>query len=218
MSSSIGKVNTQLIKLIPFLRSLKYFLPIQYDIHIFLRYDGIPHVERLLFAGIVREATENDLPLLIQCNPKPERFRERFHQGDRCLVAETPPGEIIGYEWFSAPPYHRDQKYHYKISIPQEAFYLYDAFIRPQLRVSGVWLALKAYMGKIMKEEGKSALITYVSHNNALSLRTHFRFGFRVYERVTVVTLGPFSYTHRTPLVHSPELVKELIMNNSSSP
>jgi len=214
MSSSIGKVNTQLIKLVPFLRSLKYFLPIQYDIHIFLRYDGIPHVERLLFAGIVREATENDLPLLIQCNPKPERFQERFRHGDRCLVAETPPGEIIGYEWFSAPPYHRDQKYHYKIPIPPEAYYLYDAFILPQLRVSGVWLALKSYMGKIMKEEGKSALITYVSYNNTLSLRTHFRFGFQVYERVSVITLGPFSYTQRTPLIHTNELVKELIMNN----
>ncbi len=214
MSSSLGTFNSRLLKYIPFLQSIKFFLPVRYDIHFFLRYQGIPYVDRLLFTGIVREATEQDLPALVKCNPKPERFRERFSAGDRCLIAEVPPGIIIGYEWFSAPPYHMEQKYHYKIRIPENAFYLYDAFILPEHRVSGVWLALKSNIGRIMEQEGKQELITYISHNNTVSLRTHIRFGFRIYERVSVITLGPLSYTHRVPLTHSRELVKELIMNN----
>ncbi len=210
MNPSLGSINSRLIQLKPLLRSLKYILPLKFDVHIYLRYDGIPKLSRIPFTGEFHEATPEDLPRLVQCNPKPHRFKERFEHHDRCFVAETPSGEIVGYEWLSEPPHHFEQKYHYRITIPEEAFYLYDAFILPEYRISGVWLGLKAAIGEVMQSEGKQALITYVSHDNHLSFRTHFRFGFRIYERVSVLTIGPFGFTRHVPLEHTQDLVKWL--------
>ena len=210
MSRSLGFTNAFLVRLKPVLRHTKDWLPVRYNIHIFLKYEGIPQVRRNPFPGLVREASIEDVSALAQCRNKPERFRERFLQKERCLVAQLENGRIVGYEWFSEPPVHFEHKYRYKIFIPEDAFYLYDAYIIPEFRVKGVWLALKAGLIPIMEAEGKHQLITYISHYNHLSLRTHFRFGFQVYERVSVVRIGNWSFTHRVAIEHTPELVREL--------
>ncbi len=215
MNPSLGSFNTRLIQLKPLLSSLKYIIPIKFDVHFFLRYKGYPQVTRIPFNGSFHEASPGDLPRLVQCNPKRHRFEERFRNQDRCFIAETPSGSIVGYEWLSTPPFHYEQKYHYRITIPEGSFYLYDAFILPEYRISGVWLGLKAAIGEAMQKEGKHTLITYVSHNNHLSFRTHFRFGFRIYECVSVLTLGSMGFTWRIPLEHSTELVKWLSFPHS---
>ena len=210
MHSSLGRINSRLIQLKPLLRSLKYILPIKYDVHIFLRYEGIPQPSRIPFPGTFHEATPDDLPRLVECNPKPHRFAERFQHRDRCFVAESKTGQIVGYEWLSEPPYHFEQKYHYRIPIPDNTFYLYDAYILPEYRISGIWLGLKAKIGEVMQSEGKQALITYISHDNHLSFRTHFRFGFQIFERVSVLSIGPLGFTRRQPMAHTQQLVQWL--------
>ena len=145
----------------------------------FLRLDGLPNVPTSMLRGSaeVRFATEADLPMLIKLQQKEETFRERFAEGDRCVVAIA-DGRIIGYEWFSERTIHYESSWGYSIQIPGGFVYAYDAFIDPDHRNTGLWLRFKAYLGDWMIERNKRGVLTFVDYGNWASMRTHLRFGF----------------------------------------
>lgn len=145
----------------------------------FLRLDGLPNVPTSMLRGSaeVRFATEADLPRLIELQHKEAAFRERFAEGDRCVVAIA-DGHIVGYEWFSERAIHYESSWGYSIQIPGGFVYAYDAFIDHKHRNTGLWLRFKAYLSDWMVERNKRGVLTFVDYGNWASMRTHLRFGF----------------------------------------
>ena len=159
--------------------------PVQLGILCFLQLEGVPEVRHswLRGPGVVRAGSPADLDALANCRGTRALYEGRFAAGDRCVVAVL-EGRIVGYEWFSEGPVHREGSHGYLIEIPRGAVYAYDAYIEPGLRNSGVWLRFKAYEGALMQEIGKSRLLTFVDYGNWPSLNAHMRFGFKPQKRV----------------------------------
>lgn len=145
----------------------------------FLRLDGPPNVPASMLRGSadVRFAQDDDLDGLVALQDKREIFEGRMRDGDRCVVAIA-GGRIIGYEWFSDRPIHRETSWGYSICIPGGFVYAYDAYIDPEYRNTGLWLRFKAYLSEWMVECDKRGVLTFVDYGNWASLRTHLRFGF----------------------------------------
>jgi GNAT superfamily N-acetyltransferase len=154
----------------------------------FLQLNGLPTVPPAMLRGQadVRLATPADLPGLVRLQNKTDMFRERFAQGDRCVVAMI-DDQLVGYEWFSENPFHHEAAWGYRITIPGGFVYAYDAYIEPAHRNTGVWLRFKAYLAEWMAARGKQGVLTFVDYGNWPSLRTHLRFGFRPTESVVAL-------------------------------
>ena len=146
----------------------------------FLQLNGLPQVPTSMLRGHaeVRFAAPADLDALACLQDKRALFRQRFAQGDRCVVAIA-DGRVIGYEWFSESASHHETGWGYRITIPGGYVYAYDAFIDPAYRNTGVWLRFKAHLAEWMAARGKRGVLTFVDYGNWPSLRTHLRFGFQ---------------------------------------
>jgi len=186
----------------------------------FLRLDGVPTVPRAMLRGHarVRFATANDLAALAALQDKTRLFRARLAEGDRCIVALV-DGRVVGYEWFSDNPVHRETAWGYPITIPGGYIYAYDAYIDPAYRNTGIWLRFKSHLAEWMTGCGKRGVLTFVDYGNWPSLRTHLRFGFeptenvlalrviglRLFRRMRAVSAAAWSYLawlamHSSPL------------------
>lgn len=167
------------------------FKPLDINCLYFLEYPGIPPCASIFnrASSKIRSATLGDLPGIIKCQNTPRAFLRRFQSKDHCVVAVA-NGEIVGYEWFCDKTSHLEERYSYKIDIPQDAVYAYDAFILPEHRLSGIWLRFKTvYLRELMQSIHKRQIITMVDGGNRLSMSTHLRFGFKVVRKVMVLKL-----------------------------
>jgi len=156
----------------------------------FLELNGIPKVPASMLRGHVdvRFATPDDVDALAHLQNKTSLFRQRFDDGDRCVIALV-DGRIVGYEWFSENSPHHETGWGYDITIPGDYVYAYDAFIDPAFRNTGVWLRFKAHLAEWMAARGKSGVLTFVEYGNWPSLRTHLRFGFTPTECVLALRI-----------------------------
>ncbi len=150
-----------------------------------LQFVGIPGAQRGRGPGAVRRGGPSDILQMerLEGSGKEEIFRERFRRGDHCSVA-VHREKVIGYEWYTFDSCHREQRYLFPVSIPEDAVFAYDAFIQPEYRVSGIWIKFKAHLGDRMREMGRSRIITLIDCDNKLSVNTHLRFGFKIFRRV----------------------------------
>lgn len=167
------------------------FKPIDINCLHFLEYTGVPDLGVALPRTDceIRSATLKDLPGITACQRTPETFLKRFESKDRCAVAVI-GGRIVGYEWFCDKPSHMEERYAYKVEIPPQAIYTYDAFILPEHRLSGIWVKFKnAYLRELMEKLGKRKIITMIDRGNHLSMNTHLRFGFQPVRVVFVFKL-----------------------------
>jgi GNAT superfamily N-acetyltransferase len=157
----------------------------------FLQLNSVPSVPPSMLRGHadVRFATADDLEALAQLQDKRALFEHRFGEGDRCVVALV-DGRVIGYEWFSDGPVHRETGWDYPIAVPRGYVYAYDAYIDPAFRNTGVWLRFKAYLAEWMTARGKRGVLTFVDYGNWPSLRTHLRFGFQPTESVLALRIA----------------------------
>lgn len=133
--------------------------------------------------GFVREARPEDAYEMGQFENKHEIFLRRFAAKEHCAVAIVDE-KIVAYEWFSDKPFHIEERHLYKIDIPPNAFYAYDAHILPEYRMSGIWLKLKLYSFDLMGKLGRDTVISFINQENRLSMNTHLRFGFVPFRRV----------------------------------
>lgn len=179
------------------------FKPVDFGTLCFLRLDGVPRVPRALLrgCGTVRRATRDDLPGLVQLQDKPGVFQERFASGDRCVAALVNE-RIVGYEWFCEQPMHLETAWGLPITIPLGFVYVYDAYIDPAYRNTGVWLRFKAYLSDWMTATGKLGVLTFVEDGNLPSLRTHLRFGFRRAETVLAMRVMGLRLFRRLSMPH----------------
>ncbi|PYU11624.1 MAG: hypothetical protein DMG37_16100 [Acidobacteria bacterium] len=167
------------------------FKPVDINCLHFLEYTGIPHLGTALPRTncAVRRASLKDLPGMTECQRTPEVFLKRFEMKDHCAVAII-ESRIVGYEWFCEKPSHLEERYAYKIEIPPDAIYAYDAFILPEHRLSGIWVRFKTtYLRKLMETLSKRKIIAMIDRGNYLSMNTHLRFGFRPIRTVFVCKL-----------------------------
>ncbi len=167
------------------------FKPVDINCLYFLEHVGLPRRETVFrqVRGEVRGATLDDLHGITRCQNTPHAFLKRFQSNDHCVVAVV-DGHIVGYEWFCDKPFHLEERYSYKIEIPPDAIYAYDAFILPEHRLAGIWLKFKTvYLRELMQGLRKRKIVTMIDHGNRMSMSTHLRFGFRLVRRVFVVKL-----------------------------
>ena len=133
--------------------------------------------------GFVREARPEDAYEMGQFEDKHEIFLRRFAEQEHAAVAIV-DGKIVAYEWLSDKPFHIEERHLYKINIPPNAFYAYDAHILPEYRMSGLWLKLKLYAFELMGKLGRDTVISFINQENRLSMNTHLRFGFVPFRKV----------------------------------
>jgi len=151
-----------------------------------LRYSGIPKLRNTIGRATVRICTINDLVEMGSLQGKHKIMSARYESGDRCIIA-TCDGKIVGYEWFSVRRQNIEDRYLYKITIPDDSIYCYDAYIKPEYRISGIWIRFKNCIRDLLIASGRTNIITMVDYNNVMSLNTHLRFGFRAYKRVVAM-------------------------------
>lgn len=127
--------------------------------------------------GTVREGTPDDVAGMCQLENKREIFTTRFKAGEYCVVA-VHDTRIIGYEWFSDKAFHLEDRFRYRLEIPQDALYAYDGFIKREYRLRGIWVLFQKYMLEQLRIRGRNRIITMVDYGNDNSLKTHLRFGY----------------------------------------
>ncbi len=154
----------------------------------FLLYNGIPTVKNLRGPGEVRKGTSADIDGLAALENKRDIFSRRFSTKEHCMVAVI-NGEIVGYEWFTDKPYHLEERYSYRINIPADSIYAYDAYILTRYRMCGFWLKFKGHMAGSMKDLRRYRIITMIDYENSLSMNTHLRFGFTPFKRIFVIRI-----------------------------
>lgn len=135
--------------------------------------------------GEIREASPKDIPGMCLLVNKGHVFEQWFSDGNHCIVA-IHENEIIGYEWYSTKPFHVEDRFMYKLMIPSDAIYLFDAFINPAYRLRGTWVLFKKYFMEKSVEIGRNKIFVMIDFSNIKSLKTHMRFGFELTEEVLV--------------------------------
>lgn len=153
-------------------------------------------------AGVtITNATASDWDLLsgMVSARDVELFRARHAAGRTCLLAWR-AGRPIGYTWFSdrmGPDVTACQ-----LPLPPHAAYLYDLYVVPAERSSGVGSALVSARLTLARERGFSEGWRMISVGNAASLRTVEKTGgnqTRVIGEMTYVKVLDRMYPRFTP-------------------
>ncbi len=188
------------------LRANLPWIPINAGKLFFLKYDGLPaNVTRTPFKGNVCWASEEHVHALAQCCNKPDVFRKRFDYGNHCLMALNENKTVVGYEWFSLNSDYHECKYNYDFSIPDDTVYAFDAFILNEYRMQGIWNIFKEKLSELMQQNKRNKIITYIEFGNLQSFKTHFRYGFEIYEMVDIMNLGKYCLSRQHPITHCRE-------------
>ena len=147
-----------------------------------------PSVTTINGIGAVRKGTMNDVSEMCTLENKRDVFINRFHAGEFCAVAVY-DNEIIGYEWFSDKAMHLEDRLKYRLQIPEDSIYAYDAFIRPKNRRGGTWSLITEYMRDQARGLGRRNIISMVDYGNDRSLKAHLHFGYVIIREVLCVRL-----------------------------
>jgi GNAT superfamily N-acetyltransferase len=138
--------------------------------------------------GAVRAATPEDAYEMGQLENKHELVLRRFAEKENAVVGVV-DGKIVAYMWLSDKPFHIEDRYSYKINIPPNAVYAYDAYILPEYRISGLWTRLMLYAAGLMQKLDRDQLIALIDYQNRHSFNTHMRFGFLPFRNVYGIQL-----------------------------
>ncbi len=158
-----------------------------------VRLDGIPDVSPGCRTAEVILAGPENLGELLPCMDKKEKFLKRFMQGDYCVMARE-NGRAAGYLWFCVKESCVEEMSGYEIKIPPGAVYCYDEYVSPECRKRGIFRGLYRAVACWMKEHGKGALLSIISHDNELSRNIHRKLGFRAVRRILYLKLFGFRY------------------------
>jgi hypothetical protein len=156
-----------------------------------LQHPSRPDVTRTRGPGKVRKADLPDVDEMagLEDAAKKQFFADRFLTGDHCVVAVVDE-KIVGYEWFSTKAQHVEERYRYAIPIPDDTIYAYDGFIITECRLLGIWIRFQKYLAELMRQQGRSRIITLIDSDNIHSLNTHVKFGFIIFKKIVLVRIG----------------------------
>lgn len=137
----------------------------------------------------IRAGTPDDIPKMNECGNFPERLPERFAAQEHCVVAVR-EDRVIGYQWFCDKPWCIEERYGYKVEIPSDSIYGYDAFVLPQYRRAKVWTRFHTlYLKNLLAQLRRRRVMVMVDQGNIVSMRAHLRCGYRLYRKVYVAKL-----------------------------
>jgi GNAT superfamily N-acetyltransferase len=144
---------------------------------------------------VIRPGTPLDLQGMIECQNFPERLRERFAEGERCVVAAV-GDRIVGYQWFCDKPWRIEERYGYRVDIPADAIYGYDAFVVPRYRRARIWTRFHTVcVNEFLRQLHRCKIIAMVDEGNTVSMNAHLRLGYKLYRKVYVLkVLGKSFY------------------------
>jgi len=135
----------------------------------------------------VREIKSDDLKSMSALERKNiSIFLKRLEMGSYCIVGVN-NSSIIGYMWFTDKNSYTEERTGFKILIPKDSIYSYDAFILPKYRLKGLWVSFQMYMLYRMGELSRSRIITFVDYGNNISLRSHLRFGYLPFKKIFIL-------------------------------
>jgi hypothetical protein len=153
------------------------FKPFAIALFYILRINGFPKNMPDGYIHNIRFATPEDINRLNQCMNKEAKFRARFKQGDRCILALV-EDRVAGFLWFCVNEYHIEEPYGYKLCIPENAVYVYDGFISPEYRRKKIFKQLWLPLTDWMKSDEKNIILVIVEYGNNISLNIHHQMGF----------------------------------------
>lgn len=135
---------------------------------------------------VIRAGIPIDIERMAECRNFPERLPERFATREHCVVGMT--GEkVIGYQWFCDKSSSVEERYGYRVEIPSDAVYGYDAFVLSSYRRLGVWTRFHAqYLQSLLAKLGRKRVIVMVDQNNGASMKAHLHLGYTLYRKVYI--------------------------------
>ncbi|PIE44164.1 MAG: hypothetical protein CSA50_01795 [Gammaproteobacteria bacterium] len=111
--------------------------------------------------------------------PRPRSvLNSRFQSGSRCMVAKkVDANEFLGCAWFSYGFYQEDEvNCLYEFTNSQKVWD-YDIYVKPELRMSRLFLRLWQQASKSLYEDGYTSSLSRISAYNLQSIRSHEKLG-----------------------------------------
>jgi hypothetical protein len=143
----------------------------------------------------VREGTSFDVERMAKCGNFPEALPERFASNEHCVVA-TIGERVVGYQWFCDKPYRIEERYRYKVEIPPDALYGYDAFVLPEYRRAKIWTMFHlAYLRNLLTKLNRRRIIVMVDQGNLVSRAAHSCVGYKLYRKIYIAKLFGKSFS-----------------------
>ena len=135
-------------------------------------------------------ASAGDLEALRRARPeRADLIQRRLDQGQRCYVIRE-GGEIAARQWMVGDRAIYDTNSGLRFVPPaRPALWCHDIFVAPAFRMRGFFLSLMQN-ALAMGPDGKAShLYGEIHFLNHASVRAHLRFGYRVIQTVTVVSV-----------------------------
>lgn len=149
--------------------------------------------------NVIREASRCDMESLVRCLDKRDIYARRFAAGDSCIVSVM-QGRIIGYEWLCASKHHIEEQSGYKLPIPGDALYAYDAYVRPEYRRSGIWVRVQEQITRRLEKWGRKSIIAMVEYGNDVSRKAHLTYGYSPIKRVWYMRVLSLKLSREKPI------------------
>ncbi len=188
--------------------------PLKLRILYFFKFTGDHHSALSpRFPGEIRWGGPEDLPGIIKCagRGKDKLFRQRLENGDKCIVAINERGITAGYGWLSLDSRHAEDRTGYVFEFPPGSIYAYDFYIHPRFRLTGLWVGFMQLILDSPHYDPDAGLHCFISYGNTASLKPHIRYGFRIYQRKTILSAFGRSFMFEKPLLHSSEVVNRIV-------
>lgn len=142
--------------------------------------DAVPSLDGIVIRCLDRHARRD-----WACENASERDWPQYKTAlrhDHDLFLAEASGRVVGWAWIGyecvyLPPLGRE------IRLPQHTAYLYEAYVRPEVRGRGIGRALVAARCQRAEQHGARRLLTHVVDGNIASKRTLEVQGFRVVGR-----------------------------------
>lgn len=137
----------------------------------------------------VRALGPDDIPAMTACrsmtHPEAGRvvFERRFEAGAQSWGIEE-AGRLLGYLWASKGRYLPEDRDRYQMALGPRDVYLFDTFVRPEVRGRRFAEALLATAQRALLQKGADRFFSTVAWDNRSSLRIHGRMGARRLETV----------------------------------
>jgi len=165
------------------------------------------------FPGEIRWGGPEDLPGIIKCagSGKDDLFRERLESGDKCIVAINERGITAGYGWLCLDSRHVEDRTDCVFEFPAGSIYAYDFYIHPRYRLTGLWVGFMQLILDSSHYNPEAGLHCFISYGNTASLKPHIRYGFKLYQRKTILTLPWHSFMFDEPLPHTNEVIGRIV-------